>query len=178
VIGHDDPRHGSDAGYYAGCHEDCCRTAHAARAWTYRQDTTPRLVTTAAVVRRLEALACQGWSLQALSRRLGKGRGYLRHVIAQQWCHRDTAEKIAALYDELCDVTCTDPTAGRVRALAERAGAVAPHAWLDVDRGLLHVTEVDEKPCCCPTNVPNRRTTYSLTCMGCGWAYALTGRAA
>lgn len=169
MIGHDDPRHGSDRGYSAGCRQACCRGAHAAAMWAYRQDRRPRLVDVAPLTRRLDALACLGWSRQHLSRRLGMSRGYLRHVDSNPTCLKSTADKIKALYDELRDLPCTEPTANRTRELAARRGAVAPHTWFDIDRGLLLTAHLPEKPCGCHPRMPLERTLDGFVCKGCGW---------
>jgi hypothetical protein len=179
VIGHDDPRHGTNRGYLAGCHEACCRAAHAAEQRAYRAEGRPRLVAAAPTVRRIEALACRGWSQRALAARLGRARSYLQHVVHRDLVWRTTAAKVAVLFDELCDVDRLDAIGNRVRAEATARGAVPPWGWVDIETGAYAVSHIPEKPCCCPLETPDEATDDGLVCVGCGWCWAwLAGRCA
>lgn len=134
IGGPDDPRHGSDTGYVAGCREDCCRRAHARRRKLDRlYPHATSLVDAAGAHRRLQALACLGWSTAELSRRLGKHRSYLLKVMRNDRIQVETAAIIRRLYDELSMTWCTTSTANRTAAAARAAGWRPPLAWDDHD---------------------------------------------
>lgn len=154
-----DPRHGTDRGYGAGCREACCRAGHAARRMQDR--TRPRpLVDALGTQRRIEALACLGWDRAILARRLGRTRDYLTKVMGQRWLQQDTAEAIAALYDELrMQPPLEGPGATRTINLARRRGAIPPSAWwgLDIDN-----------PAALPAGAPPSRHPDGYRCASCG----------
>jgi len=82
--------------------------------------------------RRLQALCYMGWTCQTLAERTGISRGRLQHILAgvnpQVWV--STADKIAALYDELAMI----PGPSRRGAQAAKAkGWVSCMAWDDID---------------------------------------------
>lgn len=83
--------------------------------------------------RRLWALACLGWTVNGLAARLGMPA---RSVVwirtpGREQVHRDTAARIAALYDEL------SMTPGPSTLAAQRARAAGAHPPLAWDDGLL-----------------------------------------
>lgn len=132
MIGHDDPRHGSNRGYLAGCHEACCRAAHMRRRKHLRLHPNP-LVDVLGTRRRVEALAVLGWDRAEISRRLCRHRDWLHKVLLGQRVQPATAAGIAALYDELRDVCPLTPYARRISTDAIARGAVAPDVWVDID---------------------------------------------
>lgn len=89
--------------------------------------------------RRLQALVCLGWSLEALSHRLGWTRSNIQSLIQPTPVRRYTAEKVKALYDDLWDKMPPQSdrwqraSVTRARNLAHRNGWVSPLAWDDED---------------------------------------------
>lgn len=127
-----DPRHGTDTGYTAGCREDCCRRGHARRHKEDRIYPNP-LVDATGSRRRIQALARMGWSTAELSRRLGKHRSYLLKVLKNDRVQSETAALVALLYDQLSMRRATGPVAARTAAEAQAAGWPPPLAWDDID---------------------------------------------
>lgn len=136
----DDPRHGANAGYVAGCRDQCCRDA-AARyergiSWDHLQGKR-RKVPILGARRRIQALLAIGWSMEDMSRRVGKSRAWIHVTInANQsgLIYRRNFDIIAALYEELSmtlppETRCT----GRQRAWARRNGFAPPLAWDNID---------------------------------------------
>jgi lambda repressor-like predicted transcriptional regulator len=98
---------------------------------------TRHKVTQAGARRRITALACRGFSLAFLARRLGCGRRLLGYAVAGQRNFSDKLRAaIGALYDDLWDA---DPIAAGMSArgtdmalaFARRVKAVPPLAWDD-----------------------------------------------
>lgn len=151
-----DPRHGTYAGYGAGCREDCCRTAarnyHKRRAYEGR----PRMVSSVGLRRRIQALACLGWSMYDLSQRLGVSRENVRQWMLHDEVYRSTHETVCALYDELSmtlaptDTPTRRQVVGKVRKRAERAGWLPPLAWDDDSIDVLMDIENVTNPCSKP----------------------------
>jgi len=139
-----DKRHGTTAGYCAGCREFCCRRAAAVyerqrnnRRYIRRGPLhTPGLGTR----RRLQALTALGWSGHALEAQLGQRRSYVsRLVTADGPVLEATAQKIASLYDRLSMTLPPERTRGeksaavKARRYAQRMGWAPPLAWDDID---------------------------------------------
>lgn len=89
--------------------------------------------------RRLQGLACLGWTFTELGERLGTTR-----QAVQNWAKADTvwpatAQRITALFAELCMTVPAHPpgyaagTAERVRIQARKNDWVPPLAWDDDD---------------------------------------------
>lgn len=144
MIATDDPRHGTNAGYCAGCREDCCRAAIAdfarnrrARIYLGGPLTVPSLGTR----RRIQALMALGWGGPAIDARLGKKRTYVSAILGggDREIHRSTAEAIAKVYDEMSMTLPPQNTsherqrATRARNYARRMGWAPPLAWDDID---------------------------------------------
>lgn len=137
----DDPRHGTWAGYIAGC-RTCCgeaaRRYQAGRTYDAHRG-LPRTLDPHGLRRRVEALACLGWSGQDIASRLGHGHEWLRQVLRGQRVYRRTHEQIVAVYDELvtlpppCDTATRRAMVARTKARAERLGFVPSHRWLNID---------------------------------------------
>jgi len=125
-------RHGTDAGYNAGCREACCRRAHARARKRDRCVPNPH-VPPLGTVRRVRALARLGWSSSELSRRLGHDRTYLAKVLTEAKIEATTALKVAELYADLSMTWCTSPTARRTADEARAKGWPPPLAWDRID---------------------------------------------
>jgi hypothetical protein len=134
----DDARHGTNAGYVAGCRQTCCKDA-AARyergiSWDHMNGRY-RKVPIIGARRRVEALQALGWALEDLSRHMGMSRAWLHVTINANksgLIYRRNHDRIAALYDEL---SMTLPPESRCivrqRNAARRKGLYPPLAWDD-----------------------------------------------
>ena len=141
----DDPRHGTNRGYLAGCTEGCCRTAHA----DYRRHLRTRQylaggslrVPTLGTHRRIQALMALGWPTPDIDKVIGRRPTYTANVLR---CRdgqilRSTADLIGHAYDEMCMVKPTEDSLNRVqivsrtRNLARRRGYVPPLGWNNID---------------------------------------------
>ncbi|MFF8187699.1 hypothetical protein ACF044_10625 [Microbacterium sp. NPDC016588] len=89
--------------------------------------------------RRLQALSALGWSASALGARLGSDQTVVSRWMLAEKVTRVTAEKIAALYDELSDTPAPAGTRterlsrARTLAHARRKGFARPIEWDDID---------------------------------------------
>lgn len=131
-------RCGTDAGYNAGCRCAGCRRAHSLNHKRLRWHPNPT-VSALGTHRRVQALACLGWSTAELSRQMGKHRSYLLKVMLKVEIEPSTALEVARLYDRLCMTRCVSSTAGRTAMYARRAGWPPPLAWHNID-------DPDEQP--------------------------------
>ena len=140
----DDPRHGTSAGYIAGCRCDDCGAAKLAynKGLRWQRHTTGkgRKTDPTGILRRIQALACLGWSVAALARRSGMHHQVL-HAAGKYYptVYLSTARKVAALYDDLSMTPAPETTHGerlsaaKARAHAARRGYAPPLAWEGVD---------------------------------------------
>ncbi len=141
----DDPRHGQNRGYIAGCREACCRRAHAqnhknqrtrkylARVDSLRTDGT-------GTRRRIQALMALGWSTRELDKMLDRRPSYTyRALMGTGDVYLTTAAMVADLYDRLCmtrPIAATEPQAAIIRRsanIAARNGYLPPLAWDNID---------------------------------------------
>lgn len=146
----DDPRHGTNRGYNAGCRDTCCKTGHAqfrkhARNRLYLERRNSLTTTTQGTLRRLEALMALGWSTRQLDTLLDRQPTYTANLMLR--CTTDptrliyltTHQQIAALYDRLSMTLPPTDTAERrqivtrTRNLAARRGYAPPLAYDDID---------------------------------------------
>lgn len=132
----DDRRHGSLAGYYAGCRLDGCRKAAARYEKQRRLDILsnkpPRLVPVIGTRRRIQALARIGWTITEQSRRIGLTSQALHYSISDDrtTVSRRRHEQVIALFELL------SMTPGPSQVTAHRAAAkgwAPPLAWDDID---------------------------------------------
>lgn len=121
-------RCGTDAGYNSGCGCDRCKAAHARNHKRLRIIPNPA-VPTLGTARRIQALACLGWSTAELSRRLGMHRSYLLKTLDRDTVEAMTALAVRRLYDELSMTWCTTLAASRTAAEARARGWAPPLAW-------------------------------------------------
>lgn len=128
----DDPRHGTPAGYRAGCHNDCCRSAKRRYEKRRRYLTnrgTKFLIDPTGTRRRIQALAAIGWRFSDIDAHLGRKRSVYVILDSKKVSPR-TAQRVAAVYEQLC------MTPGPSRVAAKRAqekGWAPPLAWDDID---------------------------------------------
>lgn len=167
----DDPRHGENRGYEAGCREMCCRRAHM-RYSKKRRMTGPLLVDITGSRRRIEALQTLGWSMNELSQMLGYEKTYLRTMLNHTRAgkvQRPTAAKIADLYERLCMTPALDPaerprgwnaSRDRTKREAARRGFVPPLAWEGID--------IDD-PTATPHGAGYERTNYTREELAAEW---------
>jgi hypothetical protein len=136
----DDPRHGTYAGYEAGCKEPCCKAASA----EYRRKLAAKHYLTGyqrldatGTIRRIEALVALGYTWENLDDYLGRQHGTMsrRH---HQWVTKGTrvnrpgAAQMAAMYDALSMKVPPDTYGSRrAKTRARRNGWLPPLAWDD-----------------------------------------------
>lgn len=141
----DDPRHGTNKGYLAGCDDTCCKTAHA----DYRRDLRtrqylnggPLRVNVIGTRRRLCALVALGWTFWDIDAELGKQKTYCHNMLERDtdWILKSTADAVAEVYERLSMRLPDESTgprrqvASRARNLARRKGWAPPLAWDDID---------------------------------------------
>ena len=136
----DDPRHGSTAGWAAGCRQDCCLAAKARydkRSYHERSHGITRSIDNTGFIRRIRALQAMGWSFNDIAQRIGiprtcltaKTRNHTRVYVS-------TFRRMVAVYDELSMIP--GPSIRSINA-AKRNGWAPPLAWDDID-------DPDERP--------------------------------
>lgn len=140
----DDPRHGSTAGYAAGCRcQPCTRASanYANRRRLHQIRTGEALaVATYRVTRRLEALQALGWSLVAIAGHMGIHYQELYDTARRTFITRARFEAIDRTYQALSMKIPPTTTIGdrisvaKVRNKAARMSWVPPLAWDDIDR--------------------------------------------
>jgi hypothetical protein len=138
MITRGDRRHGTQAGYLAGCHDVCCRTAWARGVAEYRKrrylNRGPLRRPVIGSARRLRALTAAGWGTAYLADRLGDRIGHIREWRAERYptVLAETDQRIRDLYAELADRTPPPSRAGtHARLHAERMGWPLPICWDD-----------------------------------------------
>lgn len=134
----DDPRHGQNRGYVAGCRDSCCRQAHMVEMKRYRL-TGKRKVPAFGAQRRVQALVAIGWPTAQLCEHLGRDRNYLLKVFRVDQIQATTHRTVAALYEELSmtvpadEPGVTNSAHKRARLWAQRNGWHKPLDWNDID---------------------------------------------
>lgn len=127
----DDKRHGTVAGYFKGCREDCCRLARNAYERNRRKRLEAfgerRLIDATGTVRRIQALMALGWPSRELAVRCGWTHGEaILEISRRETVQRKTVATIARLYDELSMIP--GPSA-ETKKRAIRKGWAPPLAW-------------------------------------------------
>lgn len=134
----DDPRHGTYAGYTAGCRVECCRAAarmyHKVRELEALRG-IPRMVSSRGARRRVQALACVGWSAYDVAAYQGKAGEWTRQVLMRDTIFRSTHEAIVGVYEALSmrKPTGNPQIVARTKNRAARLGWLPPLAWDDID---------------------------------------------
>lgn len=104
----------------------------------------PMQVDSLGTTRRLRALYALGWTSTQIGARLGVSPARVSHLVAgnRPKVHRDTAAKVAALYDDWCMTVPQDPDVlavkhtrvhERQRRQSAEKGWLPPLAWDDID---------------------------------------------
>lgn len=138
-----DPRHGTVAGYVAGCRNRCCRDAinHYEKRRKYDVDTgRARMIDATGTRRRIQALVALGWTHGQIGERCGGVCAEAVHawrVHDKVW--RVTADKVATAYEAMCMTVPPETNkserarVARSKGMARRHGFVPPLAWDDID---------------------------------------------
>lgn len=141
ILNLSDPRHGTVAGRVA--HRKmgdpvCARCQRAIRIYNatiLSRFTDTGLVSSLGARRRVQALACIGWSAPMLAREGGwKSYHGVTDVFLIEAINRQTAQRISELFDRLCMTPAPDGIgSAKARAKAKRLGWAPPLAWDDID---------------------------------------------
>lgn len=135
--------HGTEDRYAnGGCRCDPCSAAatrgRKVRRLVTRDQADPLTVSAVGSRRRLHALMTVGWSLPRMEREAGVKRWtFIRIHKEGERVHRDTAELISQLYDELWNTEPSTETKAELhgvsysKAIAKRNGYAPPMAWDD-----------------------------------------------
>ena len=131
----DDPRHGTNAGYRAGCHCAPCRAGANGYDKRYRWDRHNGVVRTVPSVgtrRRVHALNALGWDNITIARHAGRSKGWVTEILKQESIYASTAALICRVYDELSmRIPEPSPAATRARNTARKNRWQPPLAWDD-----------------------------------------------
>ena len=135
----EDSRHGTNAGYYAGCREACCRAGHAAyrrSVWRRRYVRgVDRLYADATgSKRRIRALQTMGYRLLDIDYALGRTPAstnvtFTANLLKQDRIHVDNAAKLAVVYEQMSMTTPVGRSVSRVSTMALNRGWDPPEAW-------------------------------------------------
>ena len=98
-----------------------------------------RKVSSAATVRRVQALARYGWSAADIARDIGMTQQNLSKSLHREIIYRSTHDKVKDWYEAHEMVLPEDwtPQRSRTKKGAERAGWPPPLAWEDIENGVL-----------------------------------------
>lgn len=145
----DDERHGTSAGYIAGCRCGGCRRAKTRydkqRRWELLQTGQYRKTPTFRAVRRIHALQAMGWSVPQIARVCGISHRHLYNLDRHATCYTSTFAAVDAAYRVLSMTPPPETTTGerisvvRARKHAARQGWPVPLAWTNID-------DPDEQP--------------------------------
>lgn len=100
-------------------------------------DVPPGMIDATGTIRRIQALAAQGWPLRTISAHVGVASPTIGRIIGQRWVFRPTAYSVNRTYDALRDAKPEDhgvtPGAARkTRHLAQRRNWHDPLWWEDM----------------------------------------------
>lgn len=128
----DDPRHGTYAGYSAGCLQPCCRRAFSRYRKRLRHDWARgvrRTVDPTGFRRRVDALRRLGWPLSELATRIGTTKSTLSQ--SMRVTNHVTLDRHMAMMDLYRELSDRPGPNTRTRLRAERLGYPPPIAWDD-----------------------------------------------
>jgi hypothetical protein len=142
VVSDNDPRHGTTAGYIAGCRSVCCWRAKQRydkrRRWEALQG-KPRKVSSVGAVRRVRALQALGWSVPRIAAETGLNHRQIYSLHRYPTVYLRTHKVIADVYERLAmrfppeRTTSERHSATKTRRHAQRNGWPPPLAWDDID---------------------------------------------
>jgi lambda repressor-like predicted transcriptional regulator len=110
---------------------------------------TDKFISTRGSRRRLEALACNGWSLARLSPIIGMKRQNLSALMKETRTTTQTHQKIASVYDRIWNVAPEELYKGeldRAKTWARRSGFLPAMSWDDIDNDHDIVEDEDVAP--------------------------------
>lgn len=134
-------RHGSPAGYQAGCRDQCCAMAKfresklrrqaIARGHTYQ-------VPCDRSRRKVRALMALGWPASEIGHRIGVSQQAISRILARDTIRATTAAWIDEVYTSL-EMKIPEDTiyTRRTKNAARKAGWPPPLAYDDIDAGIL-----------------------------------------
>lgn len=164
----DDRRHGTIAGRAAGCRDACCNAAQARYEKRRRFNNhrgTPLAVPALGAQRRIQALACLGWTTGDVAQAAGWTNQRVRQILDGQkgrpciWLRRDTDQTIRAIYADLATRAPEDNQyRRRARAHAKRLGWAPPQAWRDIDNDRSPDRRASTEPLEAPALIDGRWT--------------------
>lgn len=152
----DDPRHGTTAGWHAGCKCSDCRAARARyeklTRW-HRHNGIPRAIPARGAQRRLQALMALGYTSQDIAQAAGwNSRNAVLRILHGQngrpctWVERRTHQIVCDVFEQLCmtvpEMTCYRR---RTRTIALNKGYVVPLGWDDIDNDEAPRLEADHR---------------------------------
>jgi hypothetical protein len=152
----DDVRHGTIAGFGAGCREDCCRLVRNAYERNRRKYRAvlgiERRVSSVGTQRRLRALMALGWTSATISARCGwtTPQAVTELLTSRKFVFLTTHQTIARVYDEL---SMTLGPSEKNRREARRKGWPPPLAWDNID-------DHDETPRGLPSPTRKERSEF------------------
>lgn len=93
----------------------------------------PLMVSEVGTLRRLQALCAIGWTQREIGAHMGVTRSRVSNIIrnTRQNVTRETAQRVAEVYDELSMTVRVGREAARIRRYAASKGWVPPLAWDD-----------------------------------------------
>lgn len=137
MIGTDDPRQGTVAGYVAGCRCAHCKRSKARYEAQRRYDNhrgIVRIADTQPIRRRVQALRALGWTMREIAARTSSTPDQLEHSLRLQTMTATRAQELRAAYDAMCMVTPPSTwQTDRLRRLAAKKGWAPPLAWDNID---------------------------------------------
>lgn len=102
----------------------------------------PRQVSSAASVRKIDALRALGWSATDVADLLGISQAAISRITLRETIRSSTAARIDAAYRRLeMKIPPDTPWTRRNKNAALARGCKPPLAWEDIDAGILAVTE-------------------------------------
>jgi transcriptional regulator with XRE-family HTH domain len=106
------------------------------------------LVPAVGSVRRLQALALNGWTLPEVAERTGFSRGGLSDIRCgrKAWVRLSTHKRLKRFYESVWDQIIDTPHALIAVSWAKRQGFVPGLAWDDIDRDVEPPSQVVELP--------------------------------